>query len=135
MSQQYKTARRLIEDSQLSIFSIFDWMVPYQKIWQATLACAALSPRFSFFLKIIFVFIFIAFIWPLTNGLWRFGTFYIASWFRLLLGKGGSKGFPINLTYVLFYSAWIWGIIVPFVLPYFGGYVTYETVLEWLKVI
>lgn len=131
---QTKGAMNILQDNQLSIYNVLDFVVHYPIVTRLLTVFTAWGGKWNIMVKMIVWVTYLFLLWvPLCLG-WRYATFFSASIVRLLTNKGGRKGLPINLFYVGAYIVIFWLVYIPYVLPYFG-YHTGETVLEFLKVI
>lgn len=129
-------AYNIIQDSQISLANMFDFLYHYKIITQLLTFCAGWGGGglVSMGIKIITWLIYLGFLWVPLCLIWRFATFFIAAIIRLFSNRGGKKSLVTNITYVAVYSALIPLVYIPFIFPLFG-YVTYTTLLESLKII
>ena len=129
-----KGAMNILQDTQLSIWNAFDFIFHYPIITRFLTAATAWGGKWNIMVKLAVWIFYLIVLWvPLCLG-WRYMTFFFASIFRLITNKGGRKGLWTSVGYVGIYLALIPLVYIPFVFPYFG-YVTAETILEYLKII
>ena len=135
MSQyQSKGAMNILQDSQISIFNVFDFLFHYPIITKFLTAASAWGGGWNVMVKLITWVLYMFLLWVPLCLVFRYLTFFGASIVRLVTNKGGKKGLTTNISYVAIYIALIPLVYIPFVFPYFG-YFTGKSLLVWLKVI
>lgn len=140
---QFIGARDMMENRAISPFAVLDFVLPYA--WVMSLSRATImmlggicgnsgwGQLGNILMKIFLFFVAVFVLWVPMNLFFRAGTFWFASLVRLVKGVGGKESLGKNIWFFGCYCA-IFGLVyVPWIIPYFVGYVDWSTIAQWLN--
>jgi len=138
-------AKNILEDSAISWLAPFYFVTPYRWLWSFVSKVGAFSGSLchhkdggklvGFVIQIFMILLVMAFIMIPVCLYWRFATFWGASIIRLFRGVGGKQGLTQNIYFVSFFAFVFAFVYVPWVIPWTFGYVSWDSILQWLNIV
>lgn len=142
MSREKLTARKLIEDHDVSFWGTLDFVIPYQWLWgfgrtmfgMCNLGHGFIMSLIGHVVKAFLFFLFLAPVYIAMNLFYNFSLFWFSSCVRLFQGIGNEHGPDapkfnyLNIWFFTFYTFLFCTVYMYWFIPWFIGKISWTQI-------